>query len=867
MSVRNSSLRGRTFSEDSSASDYDSDYDEALKIEERDHLIERDIDEHVMYWINLLSNSDLSDYAIMPVVTFKDKFEEKEVERRCNLLMQRLLKIELHREGGSNHPQLVFNSKGTIPRLSSMTQDGVTELEKCLLDVANNRGSAQPLFQCHFRSKLCAVTSSVQNILSVCKANGLKVVRLEDILVKLVENPPTVENFSRSLVVKALKFLSRTGSIMYFGASNKTHITCTRPHFLDDFVILCPDWLSNALSLTLRRDLIISSLAEMRKNSKCKGHEIGDWKFHQSLPIFSHDESIEIFGKTEYVRKANSVIANEGSSDLYYFLQQICEHSGIFVPFTTTAKSGRNHYLIPLFAEQVPTDFWSYKVKEKWKTTLCNSFSFGDTTPSGFMDKVSASVMKNLFELTFQDSSTSIKIQQILYWKDAMYVKVTEEFEDGNKKYAHGTEIFMKLTKNDSPHHFSSNGSLCGSRKLIVSAKGYEGGCGEKIWKLGFSSVLDSIELFANIHAQGSLKREIVCPDCLLKTKPKLFTVWDSDDINYSDDAILCFNGHEANPKLLLGPFEDVDDCTSIATGVSSVYTSYSNYSSYTNASYRKVDDMLSAVVIVALWNKSTNRIIRIGSGFIADHKRGLIITASHVLFNYDADQNYGKIDQKYFGLLDATALIGINQKGSDSAVFTHCADIIASDVYNVDGCVLQIKTKFERPVELDRNHLSRRAEIPISSQSEIRKERLQRLVMTTESQRQQEVRVLGFRQTGEGILVGGGHINRTACVNVGYVCKPPESNSHQSSDEFVPRNEIVVSCPTGGGNSGGPFVNELGEVIGILSRADPIESQRCYLTAAAELKILLKEARKICKESLKVSPYAGHSFVDNICL
>merc|ERR1712038_2039059 len=353
-----------------------------------------------------------------------------------------------------------------------------------------------------------------------------------------------------------------------------------------------------------------------------------------------------------------------------------------------------------------------------------------------------------------------------------------------------------------------------------------------------------------NVHMQGSSGREVACPGCLLKTKPNQATVWNSDDVNYGDECIMCSSGHEASPHLLLGPFEEVDDNMSVATGVNSVYSGYSaisGYSTYTNASKAKVDVLLPGVVIVALWDRANNRVVRIGSGFIADNKRGLIVTASHTLFNLDSDPDHGSIEEEFFGLKDATAIIGVNPRGSDSAVFTYCADIVASDVYNVDGCILQIKTKFERPVELDRNHLTERADFPISSQ--IKNERLKRLRMTTEFQREQEVRVIGFRQTGEGILVGGGHINRIACVNIGYVCKPLGSTSHQSTNKFVPRSEIVVACSTGGGNSGGPFVNEVGEVIGILSRADPIETQRCYLTPASELKILLKEARSKCED------------------
>jgi S1-C subfamily serine protease len=602
----------------------------------------------------------------------------------------------------------------------------------------------------------------------------------------------------------------------------------------------------------------------MRKNSKSKDREIEMWKFGKSFPLFSHDESIELLSNMDFVKRANKQLSEEGSivknesNDLYYFLQQICEYSGIFVPITMTTKhkGKRSYYLIPLIADQeVPTESWSYKVKDQSMATLCHSFAPSGAIPSGFMDKVAVEVMRNIFEFSFQHSSTSVRIQQVLFWKNAIYIKVIEEIEDENKnKCSCAAEIFVQMAKIDSPHYVGSDDF----RKLIVSAKGYAGGQGERIWKQGFSSVLDSIERIANIYVEGELKREIVCPDCLRQTTPINATVWNHNKINYSDDAILCPNGHEPHPQLLLGPFDEMDDTASVATGVNSVFSSFSAYSTYTNTSSRDADVMIPAVVLVALWDKSSNRIINIGSGFIADNKRGLVITASHVLFNFEAYNDNKKKYQPFFGLPNATALIGINHQGNDSAVFTYCADIIASDVYNVDGCVLKIKSKFERPVELDRNYLTHRAEFPISSQSEVKQERLERLVMTTLSPREQQVRVLGYRQTGEGIMVAGCYINRTACVNIGYVCKPAKSNDLQSGNEqFVPRSEIIVNCSTGDGNSGGPFVNELGEVIGILSRTDKIDKDRCYLTAALELKSLLKEARKKCKrEKLIFSPH-----------
>ena len=871
MSLNSSSIEDQLSPDYSYESDYDSDFEIEMMNEKRDNIIERDIDEQVMYWIDILSRGDLSNCAILPVVTFTDAISSDEVDRRCSILMQRLLKIEHDGKHGSNVPQLVFNAEGNIPKLSSKSDSGINELQSCLLDIGSSRCTAQQPFQHHFESKLCAVTVAVQEILNKLRDEGSKVVLFRDLLVKITEDPPDVENFSQQLINNALYFLNSIGSIVYHGTL-KTK--CTRPHYLEDFIVLSPKWLSTALSLTLRLTPD-SALGKMRRNSKSRA--IGFEKFNQSLPILSLSETVEIWGHIDYIREVGKDFSADGPINFYIFLQQLCEQCGIFVPFTVSSetKKGRfsrtkkeTFYLLPMLAEQVPTEMWSYKVKENWKTTLCNSYILPDKVPCSFMDEIAVCVVKDLIELSYSESS--IKIQQIMFWKTAMYMKIAEEFVEAGQRHAYFSEVFLHFIENDSPYSVNSKNQSPTGRKLIVSAKGNEGSWGEKIWKLGYGTVLDSVDSVTNrLFSEDSLKREIVCPNCLLRSKTSEATVWDRCEIAHNDEFIKCPNGHEPHPKLLLGPYED-DDCASVATGINSVFTAHSAisaFSGYTNistCSYVNADVIIPAIVLVALWDRDENRIIKIGSGFIADNKRGLIVTASHILYNYDGevinDSEKPRIDQKFFGLNNATAIIGTHQ-GNESVIFTYCADVVASDVYNVDGCVLQIKTKFERPFELDRNTITGRSEYPITSR--VKQERLQRLVMTRDLQREEEVRVIGFRQTGEGILVSGARVNRTACVNKGYICRPigvidgqPDEGSERKA--FVPRSEIIVNCPTGGGNSGGPFVNESGEVVGILSRADPVETQRCYLTPSVALKTLLKEARIKCKNELSLPAFGS---------
>ncbi len=88
--------------------------------------------------------------------------------------------------------------------------------------------------------------------------------------------------------------------------------------------------------------------------------------------------------------------------------------------------------------------------------------------------------------------------------------------------------------------------------------------------------------------------------------------------------------------------------------------------------------------------------------------------------------------------------------------------------------------------------------------------------------------------------------MHREVSVSIGNVVKifRPEKLK-QKQKACSPRCEIVVDCITGtiGGFSGGPCVNQIGEVVGILSRCLPGEPKRCYLVPASEFKALVDKA------------------------
>jgi hypothetical protein len=273
------------------------------------------------------------------------------------------------------------------------------------------------------------------------------------------------------------------------------------------------------------------------------------------------------------------------------------------------------------------------------------------------------------------------------------------------------------------------------------------------------------------------------------------------------------------------------------------------------------INDLLRGAVVVGLWDGKTRKVVRAGSGFIADKKRGLIVTASHTLMNIWGDKNT-PFGENYYGLRQGKVVIGIiprkrgEESGTNEAVFRYFAKIVSKDpnidqgVCHLDACILRITTRMENDVSGNGQGCGDQIErLLLNNQPALKLEKLHHLKITDKCELDEQVRIVGYNQGGEGLLGPGVSLNRYVDFARGYVCKKfagGEGGDAQIRHRFKPREEIVVICPTIGGHSGGPCVNQQGEVIGILSRADPAESQRCYLVPTYEWRALLREAKNI---------------------
>ena len=364
-----------------------------------------------------------------------------------------------------------------------------------------------------------------------------------------------------------------------------------------------------------------------------------------------------------------------------------------------------------------------------------------------------------------------------------------------------------------------------------------------------FDLIIKSIDKVIKNCVELRAEKEIVCPDCLASHKPvSQASVWKCDVVESAasrdQEEMRCRNAHPVKVPLISGQFKETQQ----------------NYD-FTPANYETctpVSKLLGGVVLVGLFDKTSGRILRAGSGFVVDTKRGLIVTASHTLIDMNnhtlegnPNSNFG---EWYYGLEDAEVIIGVIPKSENgetqTAVYRYFAKVLMADVRNVDACVLWITKKLVKDLDIDGDlgddHVVE--DVRYKPQGYFETEGLTKLDTTSTCEYEERVRVLGYNQGGEGLLERGAHVNRTADFSVGYVCKKfqcPKGEKNDDDEYFRPREEIVViRCPTIGGHSGGPCVNQIGKVIGILSRSDPAEAQRCYIAPSSEWSELVRMAK-----------------------
>mmetsp|Transcript_36160 Transcript_36160/g.87460 ORF Transcript_36160/g.87460 Transcript_36160/m.87460 type:complete len:1913 (-) Transcript_36160:67-5805(-) len=677
---------------------------------------------------------------------------------------------------------------------------------------------------------------------------------------------------------------------------------------LSQFVFLNPRWLVAAVACILRHDLdqeIHETKRVLNNQQKVVNRSDSFYEANLNCPVITADDACMLWQAKKFTKKA-AERASEYSNNMtlkpFEFLQLLLIRFGVFVPIDlgidkaflggkeysfshlshgnddTPAEitvsqpnndlKARYLFLPSLLGPGEPAEAWTFKSTDSWKATLCHSVLFPDGVPPGLMERITASVLSNIYSISTLSQMRGprtaspigagrLVVKEVLCWRTAFLVKLglqtVSTSSDGADRVGESVvEVFCGLVDRESHLCVGADYMSVGSQRLIVSAKGQEGNGGHKIWNGGYLLVVKAVQRVMEEYGGLEFERQGFCPDCLAKKAIHEARYWDLTVVRAAvkngDSTIRCRHGHRVDIRLVAGPL----DVPAIPRPPASALDGSSSDLKF------PINHLLRATVVVALWDGKTRQVVRCGSGFIADKKRGLIVTASHTLMNIWGDKST-PFGEDYDGLRGGKALIGVitkskSEESSTEAVFRYFAKIVSKDpniekgVCHLDACVLRITTRMERDVS---TRIEECAELPerllLGNTHAMKQEGLAQLKLTNRCELDEQVRIFGYNQGGEGVFGPGETLNRYVDFARGYVCKKFAAGEGNDSvrHRFKPREEIVVLCPTIGGHSGGPCVNQQGEVIGILSRADPAENQRCYLVPTYEWKALLKEAKR----------------------
>lgn len=148
-------------------------------------------------------------------------------------------------------------------------------------------------------------------------------------------------------------------------------------------------------------------------------------------------------------------------------------------------------FLPGLLQPEKPFDF-TYKCKESWKKTICNSWLFRNGVSPTIMEDIILAVLRELYVVTRRNvlwricavnKAGKLRVRQILGWSDAFSLRI--DYEDANGA-TNKIEISVRLVGRDSVHCLSSGVMKPGMKKLIVSGKGHVSESdGTIIWKGG----------------------------------------------------------------------------------------------------------------------------------------------------------------------------------------------------------------------------------------------------------------------------------------------------------------------------------------------------------------------------------------------
>ena len=876
--------------EDEDDDEYEDDFIREEANRQADRALHADIIHRVLSWYDCIARIGPRS-AVLPIALVPEGMSVFEVKRRCDM-MRIVLEDHFHRnyELDTLAPKLLTGTESSILCVNNFGEaHGIKQLQEMVGAIANDPSNS--VFD-HVGTMVPIGTVLVREAIQRFKEEH-KLILLDHLLGDLGNTLEVVE------VTSALHFLASIGEILYFGTDDED--------VLSRYIILSRRWLISALSCILRNDLK-RELTETRRfmNMQCI---YSDQKYEENAitaalisgkasicPLLSDEDAKMLWQSMSFMREASDRYSNlmDRSTTIptmFYFLERLLVHSGVFLPLRVSQQNASldqsEVFFVPsLLSQSDPTNMWTYMTIESWNTTLCHSWLFRDGAPPSLIEHIAVQVLRDLYDFSTShgesphrevahrihsapvtkksfeaaeqqlDPIGRVHIHQVVCFKSSMLIKIGTTFADDKSGVLResSVDIYVAVVDQTSPHTVASDVMRPCMQRVIVSGKGQAGRHGYKLWKGGYKVVFESVQnilaSFPNVDAQA------ICPECLASCNPRLASTWGWDVVSAAAKSgnphVICLRGHRVNSNLICGTVPEKKTAPLMDHQSSQRVTKSLN-----------IKDTLPSVVLVGVWDPTGKCILSIGSGCIVDKKAGFIVTAAHVMFNMD--HNSALFGVPYFGCRGGRAVVAIiPNRESKHAVFRYFAEIVASDVRNVDACILQIRSRMEKDVD-DKDGVSAidQPEKPLTL-DQISGEDLRSLKLTKNFDIAESVRLLGYNQEGEGIFEIGKHISPSVEFVEGRIHRlfkatrtedgfesdsssAASINSHSQPNSFVPREEIILHCLVNSGHSGGPCVNSEGKVVGILSRSDPVQRDRCYLVPTSELRPLVMKAKASC--------------------
>jgi len=581
-----------------------------------------------------------------------------------------------------------------------------------------------------------------------------------------------------------------------------------------DYVLLHPNFIVEAVSYLMRNESKLLEKSSMAVDNVPRISRKGLkslWKSHPKL-----------------FKSINTTSAT--STCPFQFIEKILIQQKMLIPIATPSSREPFSLMVPSLLESVEPgdDFFSYKPNRASVMTLCHSWVFSDQViPIGFMENMMASIYSAVYT---HKKYQHWKVEEVMFWKKALFIQCSN------------VKLFIRLTDQSSPFCVASNSMSPGTKRLTVSGQGSSLLKGKFIWEEGFGFILNIIQQVMKGYNALKCEEQIICPKCLKHHPIAEAHAWSRaavyDKVTNPESRLLCQKAHAVNVSSL--------------TGIKCIQEKKKNPVNEISKNMVRFEDVLGGIVLIGVYDESNQhnkRLLYAGSGFIVDKKRGLIVTAAHTLFETERGRIGERKGDKIF--------IGVVPKnhggnGYQPAVFRYVANIVAQDssmeglgICQVDACVLKIVAKNKWDV-VDSHGISNVYQEKMTSK-DIKKENLVELKVRENCEIEEHVRVLGFSQSGQNIVEEGTCLFRNVGCTPGVVVSRDEYDSKLGDGGFCPNKEIRVLCDTYCGESGGPCINQQGEVIGILSRSHPTMS---YLVPSSEWltqvkRVQLKKKRK----------------------